>query len=166
MGFFKNECSLPVRISYRLADLAKEIAGGKTAGIKSKLLHFMPRTQRRLQAINVTGNRQQARDADAASKKLRPESESDAKLQKLAASARQKMERIRRKIKELDELPVSSYENSVPRSNSVLQLSNPTFHTKLPFPSVERCVPVRFKTEGKDDKRIGSTWGERSLRNS
>jgi hypothetical protein len=40
-GFFKNECNLPVGISYELADLAREIAEGKTAGKKSKLFHTL-----------------------------------------------------------------------------------------------------------------------------
>jgi len=47
--------------------------GGENAGIKSKLLSFIPCTPRRQQANNVTGNRQQAGDAeisDTASKSL------------------------------------------------------------------------------------------------
>jgi hypothetical protein len=73
VGFFKKECNLPIGISGELADLAREIAGGETAGIKSKLLSFIPCTPRRQQANNVTGNRQQAGDAemsDTASKSL------------------------------------------------------------------------------------------------
>ena len=31
--FFKNKCNLPIGTSERLADLASEIAGGKTAGM-------------------------------------------------------------------------------------------------------------------------------------
>jgi hypothetical protein len=38
VGFFKKECNLPIGISGELADLAREIAGGETADIKSKLL--------------------------------------------------------------------------------------------------------------------------------
>jgi len=35
-GFFKNECKLPVGISYELADLAMEIVGRHTAGMVQK----------------------------------------------------------------------------------------------------------------------------------
>ena len=42
VGFFKKECNLPIGISSERADLAKEIAGGKAAGIKSKLLPCTP----------------------------------------------------------------------------------------------------------------------------
>ena len=35
--FFEIKCKLPIGISERLAKLAREIAGGETAGIKSKL---------------------------------------------------------------------------------------------------------------------------------
>ena len=62
--FFKNKCNLPIGASERLANLARELAGGETAGIKSKLLSFIPCTARRQQANNVTGNRQQAEDVD------------------------------------------------------------------------------------------------------
>ena len=167
-GFFENKCNLPVGISYELADLAKEIAEGQTTGIKSKLL-LMPRTSRRLQADNATGNRQQAGDAemsDTASKKPRLESERDGQLQKLAESARRQRELIRQKIEELNQSSVSFSEDVVPpskdvlpsedvipRSNSVIQLSNPTFDTKLPFPFVGGRVPRRFKVNRKDDER-------------
>jgi len=73
VGFFKKECNLPIGISGELADLAREIAGGETAGTMSKLLSFIPCTPRRQQANNVTGNTQQAGDAemsDTASKSL------------------------------------------------------------------------------------------------
>jgi len=43
-GFFKNECNLSIRPSLALANLAREIAGGETAGKKSKLLSFIPYT--------------------------------------------------------------------------------------------------------------------------
>jgi len=56
--FFENKCNLPIGASERLANLARELAGGETAGIKSKLLSFMSCTPRRQQANNVTGNRQ------------------------------------------------------------------------------------------------------------
>jgi hypothetical protein len=67
--FFKHKCGLPIGISEELADLASEIAGveiagGETAGMKSKLLSFMSCTPRRQQANNVTGNRQQAEDVE------------------------------------------------------------------------------------------------------
>jgi hypothetical protein len=57
VGFFQKERNLPIGISGELADLAREIAGGGTAGMKSKLLSFIPCTPRRQQANNVTGNR-------------------------------------------------------------------------------------------------------------
>ena len=62
--FFENKCNLPIGASERLANLARELAGGETAGIKSKLLSLIPCTARRQQANNVTGNRQQAEDVD------------------------------------------------------------------------------------------------------
>jgi len=58
-----NKCNLPIGASERLANLARELAGGETAGIKSKLLSFISCT-RRQQANNVTGNRQQAEDVE------------------------------------------------------------------------------------------------------
>ena len=57
-GFFKNECNLPVGISYELADLAMEIAGGETAGKKkSESLSFILCTPRRQQAREKTTDR-------------------------------------------------------------------------------------------------------------
>ena len=52
--FFKTECNLPIETSVMLANLAREIAGGETTGIKSKLLSFIPYTPRRQQANNLT----------------------------------------------------------------------------------------------------------------
>jgi hypothetical protein len=37
--FFKNECNLPIGTSVMLANLAREIAGGENAGMKSTLMH-------------------------------------------------------------------------------------------------------------------------------
>jgi Cdc6-like AAA superfamily ATPase len=105
--------------------------------------------------------------SDPASKKPRRESETDTELQMLAASARQQRERIRLEIEKLDRLPVlspkdvvsspkgvvSSSKDVVPCPNYVLQLSNPTFDTKLPFPFVGQTVPDRFQVNGKDDER-------------
>jgi hypothetical protein len=48
---------------------------------------------------------------------------------------------------------VSSSKDVVPCPNYVLQLSNPTFDTKLPFPFVGQTVPDRFQVNGKDDER-------------
>ena len=45
--FFQKKCNLPIGTSVMLAELAREIAGGETAGIKSKLLSFIPCTPRR-----------------------------------------------------------------------------------------------------------------------
>jgi hypothetical protein len=55
---------LPYGISDELANLAMEIVGRETAGMKSKLLSFTPCTPRRQQANNITGNRQQAEDVE------------------------------------------------------------------------------------------------------
>ena len=55
VGFFENKCKLPIGTNERLAKLAREITGGETAGIKSKLLPFIPCTPRRQQANNLTG---------------------------------------------------------------------------------------------------------------
>ena len=62
--FFEEKLGLSIGDSIALADLAREIKEGKTAGIKGKLLSFMSYTPRRQQANNVTGNRQQAEDVD------------------------------------------------------------------------------------------------------
>jgi len=62
--FFRNVFMLSPGTSFILAKLAKELAEGETAVIKSKLLSFMSCTSRRQQANNVTGNRQQAEDVD------------------------------------------------------------------------------------------------------
>jgi hypothetical protein len=174
--FFKKECNLPIGPSVVLADLAREIAGGETASIKSKLLSFIPCTPRRQQANSVAGNRQQAGDAetsDTASKRPRLESEDDDQLQELAASARRRRERIRQEIRKLDQPSVSHSEDVgsppqdvgsppqdvgappqdvVSRPRSVFQLSNPTFETKLPFPFVGHVVPSRFHLDGKGDE--------------
>ena len=45
VGFF-NGCNLPYEISYELADLAANIVGRETAGMKSKLLPFISCTPR------------------------------------------------------------------------------------------------------------------------
>ena len=87
--------------------------------------------------------------SDTTSKKPRLQSEINAELQEVAASARRQRERIRQKIGKLDRSSVSSSKKGVPCPNSVLQFSNPTFHTKLPFPFVDGVVPERFKVEGK-----------------
>jgi hypothetical protein len=71
--FFEERCNLSIGTSVILANLARELR--ETTGIKSKLLSFVPRTPRKQQANNVTGNRQQAGDAempDTASKDLLP----------------------------------------------------------------------------------------------
>jgi hypothetical protein len=52
--YFREECNLPIGTSEMLADLARKIAGGETAGIKSKLLSFIPCTPHRQQANNFT----------------------------------------------------------------------------------------------------------------
>jgi len=47
---------------------------------------------------------------------------------------------------------VSHPQNVVSRPRSVLQLSNPTFDTKLPFPFVGYTVPTRFHLDGEGDE--------------
>jgi hypothetical protein len=47
-----------------LANLSRELAEKEAAGMKSKLLSFMPCTSCRQQANNLTGNRQQDRDTE------------------------------------------------------------------------------------------------------
>jgi hypothetical protein len=64
VGFFKNECGLPIGVSEDLAYLVMEIEGVDTAGIKSKLLSFVPCTPRRQQANSVAGKRQQSEDVE------------------------------------------------------------------------------------------------------
>jgi hypothetical protein len=91
--------------------------------------------------------------SDTASKKPRLESESDGQLQKLAQSARRQRELIRQKIEELNQSSVSPSKDVIPCSNSVIQLSNPAFDTKLPFPFVGGKVPRRFKVNRIDDER-------------
>ena len=153
--FFEKKCNLSIGPSEILADLAAEIVGMEAAGVKSKLLFFIPCTPRR-QANNVTGYREQAGDAeisDTASKKPRLESEPDSELQELAASACQQRKRIQQEIEKLDQSFVSSSKEVVPYPNSVFQLSNPTFDTKLPFPFVGQTVPGRFRVNGKDNER-------------
>ena len=53
--FFENTCNLPFEISWELAYLSWEIAGGETAGIKGKLLSLIPCVPGRRQANNLTG---------------------------------------------------------------------------------------------------------------
>jgi len=94
----------------------------------------------------------------------KPRSQIYSQLPELATSARQQRDLVRKKIKELDQLSVSSSENSVPlsnseeldqspvssskksvpRPNSVLKLSDPDFETDLPFPFVGVETPERF----------------------
>jgi len=88
--------------------------------------------------------------SDAASKKPCRESEASGQLQKLATSARQRRERIRQVIKELDQLSGPISKDVDPFPNSVFQLSNPTFDTKLPFPFVGYAVPERFQVNSED----------------
>ena len=67
--------------------------------------------------------------------------------QEFAARARLQRERIRQKIKKLDQLSVSFSEDD-PRPISVFQLSNPTFDTTLPFPFVGYSLPPTFQLTG------------------
>lgn len=134
--FFEKKCNLSIGPSEILADLAAEIVG--------------------MEAVGVKRYREQAGDAeisDTASKKPRLESEPDGELQELAASACQQRKRIQQEIEKLDQSFVSSSKEVVPYPNSVFQLSNPTFDTKLPFPFVGQTVPGRFRVNGKDDER-------------
>src|SRR5436305_13647877 len=102
------------------------------------------------QLTTVTGAGKQAGlQSDSTSKRPRLESKVDATPWELAALARQRRNRIRQEIKILDRLSVPS---TVPFPNAVLQLSNPAFHTKLPFPFVGFKVPVRFQIDDEDDE--------------
>jgi hypothetical protein len=158
LEFFKL-CDLPAAISYELAVLAREIAEGKTSGTKSELLSFIPCRQ---SAYSVTGDSEQAgfaEQSDAASKRL-PRSEIDAeidtelrklaKLRKLAERACERRDHIREKFTTIGQLPDDA--DQLP--DAVVQLSNPAFHTKLPFPFVGAAVPGRFNI-GSDS---GANW--------
>jgi hypothetical protein len=90
--------------------------------------------------------------SDTASKRPRLEKKIDAELWELAALARKRRNRIREEIKNLDRLSVPSSEDGVPFANAVLQLSNPAFHIKLPFPFVGFRVPERFQIDDEDDQ--------------
>lgn len=154
--FFKKECNLTFGVSETLANLAAEVVGMEAVGLKSKLLFFIPCTSRRQEANKVTGYRQQAKDteiSDTASKKPRRESEANDPLQELAISAHQQRERIRQVIEKLDQSSVPFSEDAIPLPNSVFQLSNPTFHTKLPFPFIGHAIPRRFQINIKDNER-------------
>jgi len=102
------------------------------------------------------------------SKKPRIKSKLSGQL--LAESARRQRELIRKKIEELDQLSlpvvppskdtvpppedvVAPSKDVIPRPNSVIHLSDPTFNTMLPFPSVDRWLPERFKIDREDDER-------------
>jgi hypothetical protein len=51
-------------LNAKIALRIMELIDREIAGMKSKLLSFMPCTPRRQQANNVTGNRQQAEDVE------------------------------------------------------------------------------------------------------
>jgi len=97
----------------------------------------------RQQANNITGNRQLAGNAEM--RDIHPID------QELAARARLRRERIRQKIKKLDQLSVSFSEDD-PRPISVFQLSNPTFDTTLPFPFVGFVLPRIFELIGGNEE--------------
>src|SRR5438045_1959362 len=144
----------------------------ETAGIKSKVLSFMPCTPHRLQANNVIGDREPAEDvemsdaADMESKllsfipcTLRSQQVNNAtenKEQRFAESARRRRERIRQEIEgSKPEIVPSSQGVPTPKpdNNIVYQLSNPAFKTKLPFPFVGDATPNRFDVDNKTEEK-------------
>jgi hypothetical protein len=101
---------------------------------------------RRQSAYSVTGDSEQAglaERSDTASKRRRPNSKIEAKLRELAKCARKRRDDIRKEIEVLGLLP----DNADQLPNAVVQLSNPAFDTKLPFPFVGPVVPTRFHTD-------------------
>src|SRR5438045_1244581 len=146
----------------------------ETAGIKSKVLSFMPCTPHRLQANNVIGDREPAEDvemsdaADMESKLLsfipctlrrqQVNNVTENKEQRVAESARRRRERVRQEIEgSKPEIVPSSQGVPTPKpdNNIVSQLSNPAFKTKLPFPFVGDATPDRFNV---DDKMEEKSW--------
>jgi hypothetical protein len=77
-----------------------------------------------------------AEQSDAASKRRHPHSEIDDVWREVAERARERRDHIREKIEALGLLP-----------DNADQLSNPAFHTKLPFPFVGPAVPSRFQID-------------------
>jgi hypothetical protein len=63
-------------------------------------------------------------------------------LRELAKRARERRGHIREKIRTLGLLP----DNPDQLPNAVVQLSNPAFQIKLPFPFIDPAVPTRFKS--------------------
>jgi hypothetical protein len=78
---------------------------------------------------------EQADPPDPTSKRRRLDSKINTELVELAKIARERRDHIREKIKTLGQLP-----------NAAVQLSNPAFYTKLPFPFVG-VVPPQFKVD-------------------
>src|SRR5436305_2265899 len=70
------------------------------------------------------------------------------KLTKLAQLAQDRRNLIREKIKTLDQ--GSHPESDILFPNAALQLSDPAFDTKLPFPSVGFRIPDRFRVDPND----------------
>ena len=142
---FFQSAGLTFGASVELAELAR-----KAIGSKSRCCHSTLYTLCRQPANNATGDNQQA--SSPSKKKRRLNSEIDevggnllvlAELQKLAKRARERRDQIREKFKALGHLPDDA--DQLP--NAAVQLSNPAFHTKLPFPFVGSAVPTRFKID-------------------
>jgi hypothetical protein len=71
------------------------------------------------------------------------------------------MDHILREITNIDQFPVSAnktYDAKVPFSKAAVQLSNPAFYTKLPFPFVG-AMPKRFNIDRKDVEKKWSYMG-------
>jgi hypothetical protein len=77
-----------------------------------------------------------AEPPDPASKRRRLDNDIYAEIAEVAKRARERRDQIREKFKTLGQLP-----------NAAVQLSNPAFYTKLPFPFVGSVVPARFEVD-------------------
>jgi hypothetical protein len=72
-----------------------------------------------------------------------------------------------KEIATLDKLPVApnkAFDASIPFSKATIQLSDPAFYTKLPFPFVGKILPKRFKTDPKDCRKMWSYMGREKFK--
>jgi hypothetical protein len=76
-----------------------------------------------------------------------PSDTSNSNVEVLLKQARDRKHAIKQSIEEIDRLPNPAVQPSnpnVPLSNAAVQLSDPAFTTKLPFPFVGATIPKRF----------------------
>jgi len=76
----------------------------------------------------------------------------------LARRARERRDNILEAITNLDQLPVAAdkiFDANIPFCKAAVQLSDPAFYDKLPFPFVGAILPDRFNTSG---KKNGDMW--------